>query len=73
MIQKNYKIYTVETVVENGRTNSITVVETTKIKVPVTDTTAISIFERAKTETIFEDDELFDFNEMQLLVQKYKI
>lgn len=73
MIQKNYKIYNVETVVENGRTNSIAVVETTKIKVPVTDTTAISIFERAKTETIFEDDELFDFNEMQLLVQKYKI
>lgn len=73
MIQKNYKIYNVETVVENGRTNSISVVETTKIKVPVTDTTAISIFERAKTETIFEDDELFDFNEMQLLVQKYKI
>ena len=73
MIQKNYKIYNVETVVENGRTNYISVVETTKIKVPVTDTTAISIFERAKTETIFEDDELFDFNEMQLLVQKYKI
>lgn len=73
MIEKNYKIYNVETVVESERNQSITVVDTVRIKVPVTDTTAISIFERAKTETIFEDDELFDFTEMQMLVQKYKI